>query len=80
MFYHLYLSVGNWEVGVESVGHTPVKEVVEVLQVRQVVECVDRRLEAPVDVTLLWSPSARFVSQSEGSLVKQYCVELVHRI
>ena len=40
----LNVSVGNWEVRVQPVGHAPVEEVVEVLQVCLVVEPVDRGL------------------------------------
>ena len=44
----LNVSVGNWEVRVQPVGHAPVEEVVEVLQVRLVVEPVDRGLYCTV--------------------------------
>ena len=58
----LNVSVGNWEVRVQPVGHAPVEEVVEVLQVRLVVEPVDRGLYCTVlycTVLYLWTGDSK---------------------
>ena len=68
--YLLNGAVGDREVRVKSVAHTKVEEPPEVPEVGEVVECVDRRLETPVNIELLWSPPWGEVLQTEGPLVE----------
>ena len=76
------MAIRHWKICIQSVAHAPIEIVVEILEISESVEVIQRSLHTEMDISLLrlsvilW----RQVCSIETSLVEQYGIKIMDKV